>query len=98
MSEKNMQDRGLCSNCKNDPDCTFQKDRQKPSFCCEEFEVATCPPVKTTRKDQSPQISSVDAGEDDLGKFVGLCSNCNNRRTCAFPKPEGGVWHCEEYE
>jgi hypothetical protein len=30
--------------------------------------------------------------------FLGLCRNCENRRTCAFPKPEGGIWHCEEYQ
>ncbi|HTS66225.1 MAG TPA: hypothetical protein VMS37_25420 [Verrucomicrobiae bacterium] len=30
-------------------------------------------------------------------KFLGLCSNCDNRETCVYPKPEGGVWRCEEY-
>ena len=97
MSETNMEYRSLCSNCKNTPDCTFQKDRLKPSFYCEEFEVDTYPSVKTTRKNKSPETTSVDAEEDDSGKFIGLCLNCDNRRTCAFPKPEGGIWHCEEY-
>jgi NADH-quinone oxidoreductase subunit E len=27
----------------------------------------------------------------------GLCVNCENRHTCEFMKPDGGVWHCEEY-
>jgi len=27
----------------------------------------------------------------------GLCINCENRNTCKFIKPNGGVWHCEEY-
>lgn len=27
----------------------------------------------------------------------GLCVNCENRHTCEFVKPNGGVWHCEEY-
>ena len=97
MSEKNMKDRSLCSNCKNDPDCTFKKNRQKPSLYCEEFEIATCLPLETTRKDKSPQTSSIDTEDDDSSKFTGLCSNCDNRITCAFPKPEGGIWHCEEY-
>jgi hypothetical protein len=26
-----------------------------------------------------------------------LCSNCEDRHTCIYPKPAGGVWHCEEY-
>jgi hypothetical protein len=28
----------------------------------------------------------------------GLCINCDVRETCTFPKPEGGVWFCEEYQ
>jgi len=27
----------------------------------------------------------------------GLCINCENRHTCEFTKPNGGIWHCEEY-
>ncbi|MCK4679076.1 MAG: NAD(P)H-dependent oxidoreductase subunit E [Bacteroidales bacterium] len=27
----------------------------------------------------------------------GICVNCENRHTCSFIKPEGGVWYCEEY-
>jgi hypothetical protein len=34
---------------------------------------------------------------EDKEVFKGLCVNCANRHTCLFPKPEGGVWHCEEY-
>ncbi len=33
----------------------------------------------------------------DGEEFKGLCVNCANRHTCLCPKPEGGVWHCEEY-
>ena len=35
--------------------------------------------------------------EDDFARYKGLCSNCEERRSCTFPKPEGGIWHCEEY-
>ena len=98
MSETNMEYRSLCSSCKNDPDCTFKKNRPKPSLYCEEFEVDTSPSVKTTGKYKSPETTSVDAEEDDSSKFTGLCINCDNRKTCAFPKPEGGIWHCEEYQ
>jgi DNA-binding NtrC family response regulator len=48
-----------------------------------------------------PQVSAVPRPSSDNGehstKFLGLCSNCDNRETCAYPKPEGGVWRCEEY-
>ena len=30
--------------------------------------------------------------------FVGLCGNCDERKTCIFAKAESGVWHCEEYK
>jgi len=97
MSENNMEYLSLCSSCKNAGDCIFQKDLQKPTLYCEEFEIDTGPSVKTAGKEMPSQTTSVDAEQKDSGKFIGLCSNCDNRRTCAFPKPEGGVWHCEEY-
>jgi hypothetical protein len=37
-------------------------------------------------------------GTAENGRFKGLCVNCKYRETCLYPKPEGGVWHCEEYE
>lgn len=27
----------------------------------------------------------------------GLCATCVHRAVCDFPRPEGGVWRCEEY-
>ena len=98
MPEKNMEYRSLCSNCKNAADCTFQKNRQKPSLYCEEFEIDIYPSAKIAGKEKSSSTASVDAEDNDSGKFIGLCSNCDNRRTCAFPKPEGGIWHCEDYQ
>ena len=89
---------GLCSTCKNAPFCTFSRDRQKPVLNCEEFEVDTDPLVKNAENDDPVEIVSADAGKKDLNKFTGLCINCDNRRTCTFPKPEGGIWHCEEYK
>ena len=28
---------------------------------------------------------------------LGLCPSCENRDRCIYPRPEGGVWRCEEY-
>ena len=95
---ENNKYRGLCSTCKNAPGCTFPKNRQKPSLYCEEFEIDISPSVKTAGKDKSLAIASVGPENEDSGKFIGLCSNCDNCRTCVFPKPEGGIWHCEEYQ
>ena len=35
---------------------------------------------------------------DECESKQGLCENCANRDDCLFPRPEGGVWHCEEYQ
>lgn len=82
----------LCSSCRHAAGCTFQKDRQIPSLYCEEFEIDTGPPVQPAAK----EIPAANADKDSC-EFIGLCSNCDNRKTCDFPKPEGGIWHCEEY-
>jgi len=37
------------------------------------------------------------ATEEAVSKYSGLCMNCEHRRTCTYPKPEGGIWHCEDY-
>ena len=39
-----------------------------------------------------------DAEEEKSTEPKGLCRNCKKKETCTLPKPEGGVWRCEEYE
>jgi len=36
--------------------------------------------------------------KDPPRPVMGLCSNCTHRESCGLPRPESGVWHCEEYE
>jgi len=63
---------------------------------CKEFDDSQACPVKGARKDVlRPTISGAKSG---AAKYKGLCSNCDNRQTCIYPKPESGVWHCEEYQ
>lgn len=31
-------------------------------------------------------------------ELPGLCRNCARLVDCTYPRPEGGVWHCDEYE
>ena len=38
------------------------------------------------------------AEEEKSTEQKGLCRNCKKEKTCKLPKPEGGVWRCEEYE
>jgi hypothetical protein len=91
---------GLCSLCKAASACTYTKDLRRPVLQCEEFEGYEPRPVRPIVKNilltGNPKLRS-DVEEKDLGKYKGLCSICEDRKTCTFIKPEGGVWHCEEY-
>jgi len=104
---------GLCMSCRNASSCTFPRDPAKPAFYCEDFEIETkvsiIPPEEerplaidssAEEKDSTEFIPSRLYHKASCGRragFIGLCSDCEGRQTCAFPKPEGGVWHCEEY-
>ena len=94
MSE-NIRHLGLCMTCKNASGCMFKQYPNKPVLYCEEFEIDSPPSVETAEQ-ATPTTYSFDAEKESL-KSMGLCCNCENLETCGFPKPEGGVWHCEEY-
>jgi len=34
----------------------------------------------------------------DSARYKGLCRNCKKRQDCTVPKPDGGIWRCEDYE
>jgi hypothetical protein len=89
--------RGLCSTCKHAPSCTFPRDPEKPAFYCEEFEIEIAP-ARTRAGEDTAQSSASFVGAKESARLIGLCSDCEGRQTCVFPKPEGGVWHCEEYQ
>ena len=88
---------GLCRTCVRAPECTFPRDPGRPVRSCDEFEGADAP-----RSERIPPmvVASVfpSDGEPDRGRMElkGLCVQCARRRTCAYPKPAGGVWHCDE--
>ncbi len=87
---------GLCTTCVNAPDCTFPRVRGQAVFHCEEFDGQSAG-WETTRSARATQSARRPVRDKDAAKFMGLCSNCDNRKACVFPKPESGVWHCEEY-
>ena len=84
---------GLCMTCRFADDCGPAKSPGSPILFCEEFETAGTPTARKVSSG-SPQVFSE---EDDREKQKGLCMDCRNRENCTFPRPEGGVWHCEEY-
>lgn len=87
---------GLCASCVNAGGCTFPRTPGRPVTECEEFEGA-CGDAPACGDDagRGPRASEA---PPDTGCVKGLCRTCTKRATCTFPKPEGGVWHCEEYD
>jgi hypothetical protein len=90
--------RGLCLSCRNAPTCTFLRNPDEAVLECDEFDGFE----SVIRSPKSiPPRSMMDftsnPGKKDFNGAKGLCSLCEDRKTCTYPKPEGGVWHCEEY-
>lgn len=98
---KKAEFKGLCTTCNNAATCIYPRDSKRPVLQCEEFDGYAVPSERTTVNDvlgkTSSQVRS-GAEEKELVQYKGLCQNCENRKTCTFPKPEEGIWHCEEYE
>ncbi|MGB8656466.1 MAG: hypothetical protein WCE90_01610 [Candidatus Zixiibacteriota bacterium] len=92
---------GLCLTCDHVRSCSYPRNPDQPVWQCEEFEAIDAPVDRTTVESflaaAHARRESVVA-ENSKGQFKGLCLNCENRKTCTFPRPEDGVWRCEEYE
>jgi hypothetical protein len=91
---------GLCSCCNSFQACTFLRDPGRPILQCEEFDGILSSPLKKASRGNVLRFNVQGLSspkKDNLGHYRGLCSLCENLRACTYPKPEGGVWHCEEY-
>ncbi len=86
---------GVCAACKHDPECIFETAASTIILQCEQFEMTFRGPAVPPKP--VPFRAASIAAKATNG-FAGLCSNCQNRDSCIYPKPEGGVWRCEEYE
>lgn len=90
---------GLCSTCIHADHCVNCRTATRPIQFCEQFECNSPNPGPSSRP------SPVAARKSNPGSTArpeppglkGLCVNCECRFDCCLPKPEGGVWHCEEY-
>jgi hypothetical protein len=85
---------GLCSTCANASTCDYRRTPLQPVWDCCDFEPETAQ-VNIVSPTLSP-LKSIAEGENP-GRHAGLCVNCEHRETCTYPRPEGGVWRCEEY-
>ena len=97
---------GLCATCKSASTCTYPRDPERPVYyCCEHEGYEECEGsvslalLRTGNIFLRPpgSVTTPPTAERDTGIDKGLCKNCENRETCTFPRPEGGVWHCDEY-
>jgi hypothetical protein len=91
--------RGICSTCKHEEVCIYPRNGGQIVLNCGQFEPCPPMPSRPPEKDQM-ELEELwkKSSRDKPGKeFKGLCSNCEDRHTCIYPKPAGGVWHCEEY-
>jgi len=93
-SRRAKQPRGLCASCVNAATCALRLAADGPVYHCAEFEGRTPP---SPRPSAQPKTYSVEASRS-RGDYRGLCRTCSRLTECTYPKPEGGVWHCEEYE
>ncbi len=93
---------GICEQCIHAEYCTYPKNEGQPVMSCGEFEGY--PLADTTKvsgiKNTRPVVTLPKPKEakETLTILRGLCRTCEKRDTCEYPKPEGGVWRCEEYE
>ena len=85
--------RDLCSTCNNAEACGSRSTSERPIFYCEEFDAFVSVPVSEVAR---PAPARPGTKRKALRRG-GLCTNCDNAETCTSSKPEGGVWHCEEY-
>lgn len=95
--------RGVCSACKHDLFCIYARDFDRPPSQCEQFELGFMPAeIASAREREIAELETLARAplpkEQDSDKYLGLCVNCDHRADCIYPKPEGGVWRCEEYQ
>ena len=91
---------GLCSCCSCAPACTYPRNSGRPVLQCEEFDGISPPQNKMMKLFGKPSVNCLSGLMHDTqspGILRGLCAYCDALNTCTYPKPEGGVWHCEEY-
>ena len=92
--------KGLCQTCSNAAECTFKRDESKPILDCDEFNGYEIAGVMLTSEEigrHTKPECPVSPRKTIAGRNQGLCVNCENRETCTYPRPEGGIWCCEEY-
>lgn len=93
--------RGICAACQHDPDCTYDRNFDHPPLQCEQFEMGFRKPeiVSPRAISELERMVGIHSPQESASiRVLGLCANCEHQETCTYPKPQGGVWRCEEYQ
>lgn len=84
---------GLCRACAHAATCTHARIPDVPVVSCDDAEPLwiDVPPATgvATRPTMAPPPRAA---------VKGLCATCARFADCTYPKPEIGVWRCEEFE
>ena len=88
MEERSL---GLCLTCNSKDTCIRRENIRLPVLCCEEFDDAT------TLRPERLKLSALPEEKSDIDISMGLCCNCENRKSCKMRHSPGGIWHCEGY-
>lgn len=91
--------RGLCLACKHEEGCIYPRNQGQIVLNCEQFEFCTpiAPPPPSRDQVELEELWKKSSRDEPGKELKGLCSNCEERHTCIYPKPAEGVWRCEEY-
>jgi hypothetical protein len=93
-----IENSGLCGTCENAMLCMYLGNAEHPVLECEEFTHHRAGATKpATRRLNLAAVPKPEATDGDPDLAMGLCVDCENRATCIFDRPVGGVWQCEEY-
>jgi len=91
MTKTRKSPNGICISCDEGDKCTYPKNEENPTIHCEEFKQPESSKPKKCNDKPCAENSDTDKA------YKGLCKNCENRKQCNLPRPEGGVLHCQEY-
>ncbi len=93
---------GICSTCNYAPDCAHRlRNPDLAIWECEDYDDYvhfSGTSVNGGLSEVVPAPAKSRRAEFDAVEYQGLCKNCETRDECTFPRPAGGVWHCEEYQ
>ena len=84
---------GPCGTCEDHDGSTFQRTAVAPVRSRAELDGGR-PSAARPR----PAAVRVTPEPPATPRVLGLCGDCRIAATCTLPRPDGGVWHCEEYE